>query len=190
MWSSKIHQESELPLPHTSNDSSWNASDIEIIHQEEDPNATEIEIIHLEEEDVDEIEGRIDITPPVTPSLPSSLPTSPTTIKSLETELTELHQQYQMLTQKIVGPHKISISGIQHLKNVFNKPWKDKVNLMFYEACVPCQWITDIEPENDTREENPDIVHVYFLNDLIVNKVRVNLEYFLASTYMEKVSMM
>ena len=141
---------------------------------------------HLEKED--EVEERVDITPPGTPSLPSSLPSSPLAIKSLNTEITELYNQFHILKQKIVGPHKISIAGIHHLKNVFNKPWKDKVYLMFYGACIPYQWITEIQPDEDT--ENPNIVHVYFLNDLIVNKVKENLEYYLADEYMEKVSIM
>ncbi len=127
-------------------------------------------------------------TPPVTPPLPSSLPTSPAPQTSTDVQLTILIKELADLKQTIVGPHVISIVGVTHLRNAFNKSWKDKIFLMFYEALIPYQWIIDIATETET--DDPNIVIVHFLNSLIVQKVKQNLDYYLNCEYMGQVSIL
>lgn len=131
-----------------------------------------------------------EITPPATPPTPP-LPSPPPVVEepplSTKEQISLLYQQYNAIIQKITGPHIISVAGIKHLKNVFNRSWKDKVYQMLYEACVPFQWVIDIVPEEEEEEENspdnPDIVHVYFLNETVQNKTCHTLNYYLIKEY-------
>lgn len=150
--------------------------------QQQDLEALEHLLHHLE--DMDEI------TPPATPPTPP-LPSPPVEGPPLSTkeQISLLYQQYNAIIQKITGPHIISVAGIKQLKNVFNRSWKDKVYQMLYEACVPFQWVIDIVPEDEEENspDNPDIVHVYFLNETVQNKTCHTLNYYLIKEYKRNV---
>jgi len=102
-------------------------------------------------------------SPPPSPPSPPGPPASPSPLWNQQDFNFYTHLLQNQLTELeniVIGPHIIVIDGIQHLRSYTGQNWKDRLNLLLFEARIPFFWIIDIIPDDDDDGEGEhDVQH-------------------------------
>jgi hypothetical protein len=128
------------------------------------------------------------ISPPATPPSPPGPPPPYSPLwnqDEFEFHINRIQTQLEELDHKVMGPHIITINGIQNLRPHVLQNWKTKLNRLLFEAKIPYFWILDCVPHPDENHESinsddesfvddiqhPTRVYIYLLNHHVHMKV-------------------
>ena len=99
------------------------------------------------------------VTPPPSPPSPPGPPPplSPAWNQAdFDFHINRIQAQLAELEHKVMGPHIITINGIQNLRPHVKTNWKPKLNRLLFEAKIPYFWILDCAPHPDENYEDAD----------------------------------
>ena len=113
---------------------------------------------------------------------PPPPPPTETLNPGIQFQLYKLQEQIETLELIISDPQIIAITGVQNVKNDSYYHWKEKINILLYEACIPYLWTIDIVPDED-NEIDPNLVYIYFLNNATKKKAAQLLTEYLSTNY-------
>jgi hypothetical protein len=103
------------------------------------------------------------------PTSPPPPPPTESLNPGIQFQLYKLQEQIETLELIISEPQIIAITGVRNVKNDSYYHWKEKINILLYEACIPYLWTIDIVPDEDD-DIDPNLVYIYFLNNATKQK--------------------
>jgi hypothetical protein len=148
-----------------------------------------------------EIEFQNEMTPPKTPASPPGPPAPSPPLWSQQdfnfyTNL--IQEQLTQLENIVMGPHIITVDGVQHLRPYTGQNWRDRLNQLLFETRIPFFWILRCVPEEDDEEfdndsseyseyepdnDCPQRVHIYLISHDVETQVHHILENHLKNEY-------
>ncbi len=123
------------------------------------------------------------------PLSPPHPPPMPNTDMSFRFQIYKLTEKLEALEEIIKGDCTIGISGVKYLRQSENYPptWEDRLHTFLFDAGVHFAWylnfVSGEDIPDDCEEQDPNIVYIYFINDVTRTQSAQNIVRFLRDHY-------